>query len=495
MDDVRGQVLESNDAPADKMLSSSPTSPSITTSYVHRESSDGFSVTKRPLAEVREELLGRDLDLDIGNPDENYFFDDSKRNRFSRTGSAASVPETMSSSLHSYGSEGLDPSSQLRQHFKKQRSGDARVSRSNSDMGNRLSSICNRWKTRSGAGPKLSIETGHARPSFSRSTSRTNSAGSNVASPALSMLSKPEYTLPPSPARTLFEEPIAEDNFPSPRNANQENPPQEEEEQKLATTPLLPPLLVNLSSRYEEPVQSPLQSPSIAETPILSTPSPLCTPQIPMLPSPPLSSRPSVASMRQRSRAPTLVPASEIPVFELREAPDDIWSQKLGHANYTILPEPYEAAEATLDAYKQFREDWDSARSNYIKHLARTGEHYGTTSKTYKLTEEKWAEINSQWQRLNKTLNSRLDRDDAATLQSSPHRTEPTTTATRLPTDDPSSPGKFPKLGDEDIVGPMPVAPSVKQPCNSNGSSPTGKKRTFFKFLADLLGRGTGLKA
>ena len=394
----------------------------------------------------------------------------------------------MSYTSYSTGHDNLDPSSQLRLHFKKQRSGDGHVSRSNSDMGNRFSSMCNRWRSRSGAGPKLSIETGQGRGTFSRSTSRSNSACSNVASPAWSILSKQEYTLPPSPARTLFEEPI------STASLDITNERSHEEEHVQASTPLLPPLLVNLSTRLEEPVQSPLQSPTIADTPILQTPSPICTPQLSMLPSPPLSSRPSIASMRQRSRAPTLVPASEIPAIQLREVPDDIWSQKLGHANYTITPEPYAAEDATLEAYQQFREDWDSARANYIKHLARTGEHYGTTSKTYKLTEEKWAVINGQWQSYNKLLSGRLDRHDAATLQSSPTRNEPTATATRLPVDDASFPGKFPKLGDEDIVGPMAVAPIARQPSDSLTPGQSGRKRSFFKFLADLLGRGTGLR-
>jgi hypothetical protein len=46
--------------------------------------------------------------------------------------------------------------------------------------------------------------------------------------------------------------------------------------------------------------------------------------------------------------------------------------------------------------------DWDMAR-NYMKHV-RTGEHYGVTSKIYKLTEEKWADVDMQWKKNSELL-------------------------------------------------------------------------------------------
>lgn len=409
-----------------------------------------------------------------------------------RTPSGSSLVDTLYA-VNDLGVDYGDANPASRFPFKKARAGDSPISRSASYVGNRLPTFSKRWKTRTGAGPKLSIETSHTRPSFSRSNSRSNSAGSNVISPALSPLSRREYTLPPSPATTLFEEPIPEAQI-EPINIELPSQQPEEEEQGRATTPLLPPLLVDLSTRQEVPVQSPLQSPSVAETPVLGTPSPACTPQLPSLPSPPLSTKPSLASMRQRSRAPTLLSPAEIPPFQINAASTDIWSQKLGHSDYHILPAPYEVEVANVETYTNFRADWDTARCNYVRHLARTGEHYGTNSKIYKLTEEKWSQTNQQWQEYNKHVYNRLDRKAAVFLESSPPKSEPTATVTLLPIDDPSSRGKFPNMGDEDIVGPMAVAPALHSPTEA---SPTrlAQKRNFLKFLYDFLGRGTGLKA
>src|SRR5256885_11661940 len=55
-------------------------------------------------------------------------------------------------------------------------------------------------------------------------------------------------------------------------------------------------------------------------------------------------------------------------------------------------------------------------------------------------------------------------------------------------------PTLFRSLGDEDIVGPMAFAPNrwhqvnVEPAADRNGS----RKRSFFKFLSDILGRGHG---
>jgi hypothetical protein len=60
--------------------------------------------------------------------------------------------------------------------------------------------------------------------------------------------------------------------------------------------------------------------------------------------------------------------------------------------------------------------------------------------------------------------------------------------------DDPT--GKFPVLGDMDIVGPMAFAPNrsqqadVEHPADSHGS----RKRNFFKFMFDVLGKRNGLR-
>ena len=278
-----------------------------------------------------------------------------------------------------------------------------------------------------------------------------------------------------------------------------------EDDQGQATTPLLPPIMMELTSDNLF-VQSPLQSPSVAETPSLpSSATPLGTPQLPCLPSPPLSTKPSIASIRQRSRAGTVVPSSEIPSLQIvGEGDDDEWSAKLGHANFTIYPEPYLPAILDVETFKQLREHWDQARHSYAKHLARTGEHYGTTSKTYLLTEEKWSCIDAEWKRNNAALSgalgprvSRSGSGDSETVYAARSNSilEQTPTKVVVPTiNDPS--GKFPDMGDEDIVGPMAVGPSrataTQQLAEPAMQTRLSKKRNFLKFFSDFLGRGIG---
>merc|ERR1712093_94392 len=154
-------------------------------------------------------------------------------------------------------------------------------------------------------------------------------------------------------------------------------------------------------------MQSPLQSPSVAEAhdPFSGSVTPIdaiATPQLPGMPSPPLSTKPSISSFHRStvSRPGHLVPSSEIPPIVIAD-PNDEWANKLGHANFTIYPEPYIPESFDLEACRQLRANWDLARCNYTKHLVRTGEHYGVTSKTYKLTEQKWAAIDAAWRNNN----------------------------------------------------------------------------------------------
>jgi hypothetical protein len=279
-----------------------------------------------------------------------------------------------------------------------------------------------------------------------------------------------------------------------------------EEDQAQATTPLLPPIMMELFCN-NLPVQSPLQSPTVAETPSLpSSTTPSGTPQLHCLPSPPLSTKPSIASIRQRSRAGTVVPSSEIPPLQMLGEcdDDDEWSERLGHANFTIYPEPYLPNVFDMETFKQLRENWDQARHSYAKHLARTGEHYGATSKTYLLTEEKWASVDVQWKKnsaaMTEALGPLLARSSGAESEASDSPCsnnvleQPPTKVIVPKINDPT--GKFPDMGDEDIVGPMAVGPSravtmqqMVEPAMQNRLS---KKRNFLKFISDILGRGVG---
>jgi hypothetical protein len=111
---------------------------------------------------------------------------------------------------------------------------------------------------------------------------------------------------------------------------------------------------------------------------------------------------------------------------------------------------------ADLAALQAFRADWNLARTNYAKHLVRTGEHYGATSNTYVWTESKWAEIELEWQRNEDDLVERLGQQwkDDPSVVSQIQRTAEERLSPSIPrmlSDD----GKFPELGDVDIIGPM----------------------------------------
>lgn len=173
----------------------------------------------------------------------------------------------------------------------------------------------------------------------------------------------------------------------------------------------------------------------------------------------------------------------------LDERNEDPWAKKLGHADFSIYPEPYTPQTVDIDSFEELRANLDMARSNYEKHRAETGENYGPTSKVYNLTQEKWNHINEQWEqqigRMNSVLRPNLALGPALDM-----------------VEDTS--GKFPKLGDDGIVGTMSVEParvpsmkkardqtSTKVTEMASPKSPSSpRKRSFLKFLSDVLGRG-----
>ena len=291
--------------------------------------------------------------------------------------------------------------------------------------------------------------------------------------------------LPPTPTRSARDE-----SFESPQSpffdadlANSYIDEEGPQDQAKPTTPLLPPLMTAIPDHIKEiPYQSPLQSPAIADhSPTSVYDSPLPTPQITSLPSPPLSAQPSIGSFRSRQRSASqrtglgiaqspLIPSAEIPPNPLDPIEtQDHWSNVLGHANFTIEPAPYlPPAPVTASSCKRLRSDWEAARFAYAKHLSRTGEHYGTTSKTYRLTEQKWAEVDKEWMR-------NIDTAVATVVPTSPifspalsevEENVPKVAATPLPPlhKMPSlSAGKYPGVGERGIVGPMEVVKSPLQ--------------------------------
>lgn len=283
-----------------------------------------------------------------------------------------------------------------------------------------------------------------------------------------------------------------------------------ERDRAMATTPLLPPLLT--SPFAGPPKESPLQSPKVESSP---------TPDVPLSPAfgapaqfsrPTLSTRPSTSSLRN-------VPSSTELPFPLPAILQeyDEWSDRLGHANFTISPLPYELETLNPETIAKFRNDWDLARINYTKHLVRTGENYGQTSKIYALTEAKWAEIERRWQMtfediVKNTSHSASGPTSASRNQSRGRgrgRSSSSNAAAlaRLPGQDdllaelewrrledclPSAvpqmmesldaDGKFPGRGDEDIVGPM-----QRDAVMVRARSEDAKGR-FWKSLVDRVG-------
>ncbi|KAI2601735.1 hypothetical protein GGR54DRAFT_645742 [Hypoxylon sp. NC1633] len=330
-------------------------------------------------------------------------------------------------------------------------------------FGSRFSSFT-RWK--SSKPPSIISspvsEYGFDRPILSRAAS---SRSSSVSAPSRHHLDRSnEPPVPPTPALSRFG---SSDSFMPLDGAVDAKKANDvlsiEQERKQAVTPLLPPMMASTSAEQILPQPSPLESPSVA------------SPSSPVgeeiystgILSPPLSTKPSSSSLRH-------VPGS----VELPQLPaPDAWSDRLGHANYTIIPKPYQPETSDLESLRQFRADWEAARVNYTKHLARTGEHYGQTSKTYALTEAKWAETQRAWRNIhNEVAEAIVASGEAAACEKFDEGV--LTTVPRMDAE-----GKFPERGDEDIVGPM-----VREATMMSLDSMDRKGPSFWRNLAGKVG-------
>ncbi|KAI1936401.1 hypothetical protein LOZ12_005536 [Ophidiomyces ophidiicola] len=353
----------------------------------------------------------------------------------------------------------------------KKRRPDASSLRGISRISSRISSISTRWKQKPVSDAAAALE------KYDESLrSRANSATSALATPLASSFSARHSQASNSPARTIFEENLVEAGI-SPIDIDKANRECVEEREPQATTPLLPPVMMDLvSSDTEELIQSPLQSPTVAEATDTPTDSPIDVQRSNGLLSPPLSTQPSLASI-SRQLAASRAYGSEMSPITMLSAEDE-WSCKLGHANFTIHPMPYTPEEYTLDSFEEHRNNWSLARRNYAKHLVRTGEHYGLTSNIYRSTEEKWDSIDTQWRTNHNVMLTKLTDSDGKPLSLSKSSTYPGESVKMPPYLDKN---KFPDLGDEDIVGPMSVAPAQPQPPSHS------RKRSFFKFLQDIF--------
>ena len=321
-------------------------------------------------------------------------------------------------------------------------------------------------------------------PASSRASSRTSSIGHGrtgtreISSPATPRTPPRKDSVDQGHEPILLEPTETLDKNSSLRGHHHHH--HDDDQGRQPTTPLLPPLMIpEVSGTTLEPmmmVQSPLQSPTVAgspETCVGRTPSG--------------SGRPSVSSQGGGggggggTMAASHLPTGQIPHIRLAD-PDDEWSSRLGHANFDIHPEPYRPEVYDAEACRQLRANWEQARCNYIKHLVRTGEHYGITSKTYRLTEEKWATIDGAWRTVHEQTVSQAETRGALTLSFVRDASPEPTNVALPPLNGPRSDGKFPQLGNEDIVGPM---VQVSSPLRK--STPWRRRRTApFEFLSDV---------
>ena len=201
-----------------------------------------------------------------------------------------------------------DLQSAMDSRAKRQRAGDLSSSGFTSRLGTRFPTLSQKWRNkRAGKTTSIVDSLQDVKPSRSRANSTRASS---------LMGSEKDSQSPPTPARSIHDDQADNINSPAVDVPSAEAHNEEAEPEMKASTPLLPPIMTNISSHLQEvPMQSPLQSPTIADqdlpsvahTPITHTP--ITSPQLPGLPSPPLSTRPSISSFHRHP----LLPASEIP--------------------------------------------------------------------------------------------------------------------------------------------------------------------------------------
>ena len=351
-----------------------------------------------------------------------------------------------------------------------------------SRFGSRMPSLTRKWRSRK-ASPATSIPDRSQEPSLSRAGSvrTTRSRAPSWTGSTVDVVDTRGTQLPPTPTKSAHDESLEESHLSTMDDVEEGNAIEGEvvDREAKPSTPLLPPIMTQIK---DVPFQSPLHSPGVADPEASSVVnSPLPTPRMVGLPSPPLSSKPSISSFQCQRGLAQVSPSSEIPPMFIG-IPNDVWADQLGHANFTIEPVPYKPEPSTLAAHKQLRVDWDAARQKYLNHLDRTGEHYGTTSKIYRLTENKWAEIDAEWKHnADMCLSGAAETTETTmSLSQSDLVPEPVKSPkVKIPSlNGPKSEGKFPTLGEQGIVGPMEQVPSMIQPQQRRK-----RKLAFFRWV------------
>ncbi|RDW60331.1 uncharacterized protein DSM5745_10789 [Aspergillus mulundensis] len=479
IDTIGDLTPPSRQPPQSPLTASTPVSPAV--SLFSAKGHTRFSSSASSL--VSSPGHGNSMDITCRNPltgvkeEEPYGSQarDLEEEYFQHFDQGLSVPEDSYLSTvstcdeYSFTDAGMDMT-----HSPKKRRSENASANGLSRIGSRISTISNRWKSKRGSD-------GTDGESFSpQLRSRANSSASVfAASPTTAVpVSWVESTqIPPSPARTIFEERLSESGV-QPIDITKANRQDHDESAPQATTPLLPPFM---GDDLEYPIsimQSPLQSPSVADVSNASPDPNALRDRLVNLPSPPLSTKPSIASFN-RPRASTIRTVSgEVPPLTLSD-PKDEWAIELGHANFNIQPEPYVPEVYDIDSFRQLRSQWDLAQCNFTKHLVRTGEHYGITSNIYQLTQKKWDSINREWKRHYEAMLAQLEALNGPILSTIDSHRDPCEQV-KIPT---LHDKKFPELGDGEIVGPMKIAPATGR-CRDRSL-----KRNFFRFFHDLVSR------
>lgn len=338
--------------------------------------------------------------------------------------------------------------------LKSQRSVDTHFGKISARLSNRWPSISSRWRDNR---PTTSVSSPTVR---SAPPSRTASATHQSVKQSLASHLEPHETM------LLFapKGKTAGDASPTPSSPTLPqsidlsaymDSPDPIDREELASTPLLPPALTELRARQDESMPSPLQSPSVAtpSTAATFTDTPLSSPIRASIHTPPLSAKTSFGSIH-RVYSNHLPPMSSDGVdYGCAEEPD-YYTMKLGHANFHIFPEPYIPERCNKESCNRLLLDWEAARREYMKHAFLISENYGPTSQTYKLTSEKWAQIDQEWQ-----TNLNRARTEAEALGETPQHENlaQTVSVSHIPSlpFDPKNPEKYPALNEGGIVGPM----------------------------------------
>ncbi|ELR07159.1 hypothetical protein GMDG_08286 [Pseudogymnoascus destructans 20631-21] len=338
-----GSSVSSLDNSMHSPLTEIPSSPTFT----------AMKTSKRSLPDVQEDPLERDEDLDMFDDDLHDVYDwscDDNHHRHLESSMGRSSVQLSTRPDFEYDlADGITSDTDLGLSItKKRRAGDSPFSAIANRFGTRFPGFTRKWRASKSSNPlSLSDLDGDLRASrtqSSRSSSVSNAVSHGVA------VSFGDIQMPPTPAMSEFDRHDSPYRDSTRDSEDFERPHCDDSERPVGfvSTPLLPPMMMgsNSTTDADVPLQSPLESPSVADP--AEYLSGACTPATSIatpargMPSPPLSTKPSMSSMRRtHTIAPVHLCTSSSDALPLVIADiDDKWSNTLGHANFTIHPPP-----------------------------------------------------------------------------------------------------------------------------------------------------------